>query len=200
MESIQEEINVIGHNVLEVITGQQNDRIAQYYAGVSLYMQATSVIDEGFRKQLLSQSLKALSDATYQLELQMKADINYLQNKDYEKYKTKDQKRTDLIDQRMQDINKCLKVIHDSSVLSAGIYSQMQEYEAMAITMDLYQNIIERDIKQNALKLAQWDKTDNGSDKGVWRQRAQLKLDVNNFVKQISNKEKVLYIGVKENG
>lgn len=200
LDSIKDEINAIGHNVVEVLSGQQNDRIAQYYTGVALYIQATGIIDEEFRKQLLSQSLRALSDATFQLKLQMETDIKYLKNKDFDKYKTKDQKRTDLIDQRMQDINKCLKVIHDSCILTAGIYSQMQEYEAMANTMELYQNIIDTDIKSNALQLAQWDKNDDGTDRGVWKQRAEIELNVKSFVKQISNAEKVSYIGVKENG
>ena len=44
------------------------------------------------------------------------------------------------------------------------------------------------------------DKSDTGTEKGVWKSRAKLKLDVAEFNKQLNAPDKTIYLGViKEN-
>ena len=79
LEEIAEQLERIDKNVKEVLQGQQNDRIAQYYTGASLYIESMSIGSEEMRRILVSQSLKALTDAIYKLRLNMQADIRYLE-------------------------------------------------------------------------------------------------------------------------
>ena len=54
---------------------------------MSLYLEAREVSDEGLRKLLVVQSLRALSDATAQLDLELQEDVAYLANGEYRKAK-----------------------------------------------------------------------------------------------------------------
>ena len=75
---IANQIAVIDHSVREVIQGQQNDRIGLYYSGLTLYLEARNVNDPEMKKALIAQSLRALSEARFQLGLAMQSDIKYL--------------------------------------------------------------------------------------------------------------------------
>lgn len=84
LEDIARQIAVIDVRVQEVLEGQQNDRLGILQSGMRLYLQAREVDDETLRKLLISQALRALSDAEAQLELEMESDVKYLANGDYE--------------------------------------------------------------------------------------------------------------------
>jgi len=48
--------------------------------------------------------------------------------------------------------------------------------------------------------LAQCDKSDTGTEEGVWKSRSKWKLDVSEFNKQLNMTDKIIYLGVaKEN-
>lgn len=195
LEAIAEQINFIDENVKDVLQGQQNDRIAQYYSGVALYIEARSVTDESMKKMLIAQSMRALADATFQIKLQMESDIQYLLSG---KYKDAKGKRVQLIDERMNSINKSLAVIHQASILKSAIYCEQKEYEAMAIALDEYSQLIKTDIANNAYLLAQCDPNDDGTSKGIWNTRASFKIDTQELKKQLATKEKTLYLGMEE--
>lgn len=195
MESIAEQINQIDKNVKEVKQGQQNDRIAQYYSGIALYVEACDVENDDLHKALIAQSLKALSDGLFQLRLNMQADIMYLQN---EEYKDAKGKRTKLIDERMNSINQGFAYIHQTALLKAGIYCNEREYGAMSSVLDEYSYFIEKNIAANANFLAQCDVSDDGTARGAWQARAKLRLDTAEIKKQFSAKEKTLYLSVEE--
>lgn len=89
LDEIAEQITVIDGRVKEVLRGQQNDRIGLFRSGMSLYLEAREVSDEGLRKLLVAQSLRALSDATAQLDLELQEDVAYLSNGEYRKAKGK---------------------------------------------------------------------------------------------------------------
>ena len=112
---------MIDGRVKEVLRGQQNDRIGLFRSGMSLYLEAREVSDEGLRKLLVTQSLRALSDATAQLDLELQEDVAYLANGEYRKAKAK---RTELIDEKMASINRCFPVLHQASVARAAIYCE----------------------------------------------------------------------------
>ena len=155
VQQIANQIAVIDHSVREVIQGQQNDRIALYYSGLTLYLEARNVNDPEMKKALTAQSLRALSEARFQLGLSMQSDIKYL---------------------------------------AEG------ELAAMSTVLNEYSYFIEVTVAKNAGLLAQRDKTDTGTEKGVWKSRAKLKLDVSEFNKRLNAPDKTIYLGVsKEN-
>jgi len=195
IQQIADQIAIIEHSVREVIQGQQNDRIGLYYSGLSLYLEARKVNNSEMKNALISQSLRALSESTFQLGLTMQSDIKYLADNGFMVGKGK---RVELIDSRMNSINQSFAFIHQATMLRAGIYCNEEELTAMSTVLNEYSNFIEHTIAKNADLLAQCDITDSGTEKGVWKSRAKLKLDVSDFNKQLNNPDKTIYLGVKK--
>lgn len=197
VQAIADQINVINHCIRDVLQGQQNDRIGLYYSGLALYFEARSITNNEMKKALIAQSLRALSEATFQLTLTMQSDIQYLLNKEYKSAKGKS---VDLIDDHIHNINQSFAFIHQATMLRAGIYCDQGELLAMTIVLDEYSNFIESTVVNNAVLLAQCDTTDNGTEEGVWRSRTKFKLDISDFAKQLNVPDKTVYLGIlKEN-
>ena len=196
LEDISEQIDNINANVLAVLQGQQNDRIGLYYSGVDLYLEADSIQEKTFKNMVYAQSLKALSDATHQIRLAMNEDIKYLQNKEYDKIKGH---RKDMIKSRMDNINRCFGFIHQSAMLKAAIYCDMNELKSMAIVLNEYSSFIENEIANRADFLAQYDINDNAREDGIWKSRARLRLDVSDFSNRLDSSDNVLYLDVERN-
>lgn len=195
VQQIADQIAVIDHSVREVIQGQQNDRIGLYYSGLTLYLEARNVNDSDIEKALIAQSLRALSEATFQLRLTMQSDIKYLAAGEYKIGKGNS---VDLIDSRINNINQSFAFIHQSTLLRAGIYCNEGELTAMSTVLNEYSYFIDGTVAKNAGLLAQCDKTDTGTEKGVWKSRAKLKLDVSEFDKQLNAPDKTIYLGVSK--
>lgn len=200
MKALQDQINDISDQIFfidsgvqEILQGQQNDRIALYYSGVSLFLEARNISDLEMKKVVTAQALKALSDSTFQLTLKIQSDIKYLANREYEEAKGK-KNRESLIGSRMDDINQSFAYIHQATMLKAGTYCEIGEYSAMAAVLDEYSYFIENTIKDNVSILAQCDINDDGSEDGIWKSRAKMELNVSNFTNQIKSKDKVLYL------
>ena len=197
VQHIANQIAVIDHSVREVIQGQQNDRIALYYSGLTLYLEARNVNDPEMKKALTAQSLRALSEARFQLGLSMQSDIKYLAEGEFKIGKGKS---VGLIDSRINSINQSFAFIHQATMLLAGIYCNEGELAAMSTVLNEYSYFIEVTVAKNAGLLAQCEKTDTGTEKGVWKSRAKLKLDVSEFNKRLNAPDKTIYLGVsKEN-
>ena len=127
----------------------------------------------------------------------MQSDIKYLAEGDY---KTGKGKSVELIDKRIDSINQSFAFIHQATMLRAGIYCNEGELSAMSTVLNEYSYFIDSTIAKNAGMLAQCDRTDTGTDKGVWKTRAKLKLEVSEFNKQLNAPDKTIYLGVsKEN-
>ncbi|MBW7571626.1 hypothetical protein [Caproiciproducens faecalis] len=195
IETITEQISVIDHSVREVIQGQQNDRIGLYYSGVALYVEAQNVTDGDMQQALMAQSLRALSEATFQLLLTMKTDIQYLTDREYETVRGK---RAELIGSRISNINQSFAFIHQATLLHAAIYCNQGELPAMLTVLEEYSRFIEGTVAKNAPLLAQCDVSDNGTENGIWKSRAKLQLDVAEIAKQLRNPEKTMYLGIVE--
>lgn len=191
LEEIAEQINLIDKNVKEVKQGQQNDRIGQYYSGLSLFIESRGIEDQEMRKALVAQSLKTLSDAIFQLRLNFEADIQYLVNKEYNDAKGK---RIELMDARINSINQGFVYIHQAEMAKAGIYCSEKELGAMATVLDEYSQFIDTKIAKNAKLLAQIDSSDKDINNGLWNKRASFKIDTSEFKKQLMTKEKTLYL------
>lgn len=195
LQDVADQIALIDYCVKDVLQGQQNDRIGLYYSGLRLFLEARNTKDIALRNALLVQALKTLSDSSFQLVETMKSDIAYLVNHEYEGAKGK---RIELINARMGNIHKSFEFIHQSSMLRAAIYCQQNEMLAMTTVLEEYSHFIENTIAMNAPLLAVLDSTDNGTEEGVWRKRASLKIEIKELAKQLNNPEKTLYLGVEE--
>lgn len=193
LEKMSYQIDIIDRSVKDVLQGQQNDRIAQYYSGLSLYLESQNIYDSELKKMLLAQSLKALSEATFTLTMQIKSDIKYLVDREYKK-------KVQLMDERICKIHQSFEVIHLSALLRAGIYCEHGELLAMASVLNEYSMFIENTIARNAHMLSQCDVKDKDTLNGIWSQRAQLKLDVKEITHHLQSSNKTLYLSVaKEN-
>lgn len=195
VQQIADQIAVIDHSVREVILGQQNDRIGLYYSGLTLYLEARDVNDPEMKKALIAQSLRALSEATFQLSLTMQSDIQYLADGEFKIGKGKS---VGLIDNRVNSINQSFAFIHQATMLRAGIYCNVSELTAMSTVLNEYSHFIDGTIAKNAGLLAQCDTTDTGTEKGVWKSRTKLKLDVSEFCKQLKANDKTIYLSVSK--
>ena len=195
IQAIANQISIIDRSVRDVLHGQQNDRIGLYYSGMALFLESRSVSDNDLKKSLVAQALRALSEATYQLTLTMQSDIQYLANKEYLSAKGKS---AEMIDRHMQSINQSFAFIHQSTMLRAGIYCDQGELPAMATVLESYSHFIDETVVKNASLLAQCDTADDGSDSGVWKSRATLKLDASSLVNHLIKPEKTVYLSVME--
>lgn len=191
LEDLAEQISVIDGKVKEVLRGQQNDRIGLFESGMALYLEAGEVEDGQLRKLLIAQSQRALSDSVAQLSLEMKGAIGYLEGGEYNKHK---KKREELIAEKMDSINRCFPIIHRASVAKAAIYCEQGETRAMLSTLKAYSRLLEGTVGFSAGLLAECDSLDDGTEKGVWRSRAKLKLDIDDLCKAISAPETGLYL------
>ncbi len=196
IEKISDQIKAIDANVKEVLTGQQNDRLGLYYSGVALFIEAYNVTDESFRKPLIAQSLKALSDAVFQLTLTLQTDILYLANEEYDKEKYK----YNLINEKIESINRAFMAIHQATIMKAAIYCLQGEIKAAAAVLQEYERFIEGTIAKNAKMLSQCDASEKRKIDDTWKNRAELRLEVSNVVKQLQNPVTVLYIENKGDG
>ena len=113
LQDIADQLNIIEGSVRDVLQGQQNDRIGLYYSGMALYLESINITDIDMKRLLTAQSLRALSEATFQLSITMRSDIQYLIN---EEYKSAKGKRVKLIDDRMHSINQSFAFIHQATM------------------------------------------------------------------------------------
>lgn len=195
--TVSKQLKTIDERVREVIIGQQNDRLGIYYSGVALYIESTCVSDLEMKKNLVAQSIRALTEAIFQMTLMMQSDIRYLKNKGYESEK---KRRTELIKEKMDNINQCFSVVHQASILKAGIYCKQEELLATSAVLEEYSKFINGTVSSNASLLAQCDIADTGTEQGVWKSRAKLEFDVSKFAKQLKASEKVVYIDTNDGG
>ena len=178
-----------------MVLGQQNDRIGLYYSGVALFIESMNVFDANLKSNLIAQALKSLTEATFQLTLKLQTDLKYLKNKEYDSQK---KMRVKLITERVSSIDQSFSVIHQASMLKAGIYCQLGEIQATCAVLEEYSRFINGTIAPNASLLIQGDTRDNGTEKGVWKKRVNLELDVSNVSKLLQNKNKNLEIEMIE--
>ena len=195
MQEISCQIESIDHSVHEVIQGQQNDRIALYYSGVALYLEACKVNDQEMRKSLIAQALRGLSESSFQLTLKIQDDIKFLSDKKYDNDK---KHRADTIRERMQSIEQSFSFIHQASMLRAAIYCKEGELQAMSSVLSEYSHFIGGTIAPNAQLLAECDKNDSGTGRGTWKSRKNLELDVTELVKRLDAPRKTLYLSMAQ--
>lgn len=195
LQQVADQIVMINSSVLDVLQGQQNDRIALFYSGMNLYLEAQSVKNLEMKSALMAQAIRALSDGTQQLSVTMESDIEYLTTGQYNKFRGK---KSETIKSRIDSINKAFGFIHQATLARAAIYCEQDEYVAMANVLDEYSRFIESTITTNANLLSQCDPTDDGTEHGLWQSRANLKLDVSELRKALSSGGQEYYLLVED--
>ncbi len=195
LQELSNQMLAIDENIKEVLRGQQNDRLGLYYSGVSLYLEANRVSDPSFKKSLISQSLKALSDANYQLVLTMQSDIQYLTRREYESDK---RHKFNLMNEKINNINKAFSAIHQATLMKAAIYCQCGEINAMTSVFNEYALFIQNTIVPNAKILTQCDVNDTGKIDGTWSSRSLLLEKVTKVVNQLNIPGDEMYIEIGE--
>lgn len=195
LQQVADQIVMINSSVVDVLQGQQNDRIALFYSGMNLYLEAQSIKNPEMKSALIAQAIRALSDGTQQLSITMESDIEFLTTKQYDKLRGK---KTEAIQSRMDSINKAFGFIHQSTLARAAIYCEQDEYLAMANVLDEYSRFIENTVVGNANLLSQCDITDNGTENGLWHSRASLKLDASELRKVLSSGSNEYYLSLED--
>jgi len=194
---ISKQLRVIDERVQEVVNGQQNDRLGTYYSGVALYIESTCVSNEEMRKNLIAQSIRALTESIFQMTFVVQSDIKYLSSREFDKQK---KIRTELIRERMNRINQSFSTIHHASVLKAGIYCKEGELLAASAVLEEYARFIKGTISNNTELLSQCDIMDKGSEIGIWKCRARLELDISKLTSKMKDPNKTIYIDLESGG
>lgn len=194
LEDIMDTLNEIGSNVEEIIQGLQNDRIGLYYSGLNLFLESRNINDDIFKKLVLSQALKALSDANAQMIQSIEMDIRYIVCKEYKKGNGKSAYK---IKEKMDSINKCFEVIYRSSVLKAAIYYENNEMGAMLTAFDEYGKFLNELIVPYAGQLSEHDENDVYLTDGIWEKKSGSFALMEN-VKNMLDMSTVYYIEAKE--
>lgn len=196
LQGIEEQIVMINSSVLDVLQGQQNDRIALFYSGMNLYLEAQFIKNPEMKNALIAQAVRALSDGTQQLSITMESDIEFLTTGQYNKHRGK---KLETIHSKMDSINKAFGFIHQATLARAAIYCEQNEYLAMANVLDEYSRFIENTVVNNANLLSQCDPSDNGTEQGLWQSRTNLKLNASDFKKALLSNSQEYYLSVEGN-
>lgn len=195
IENIERDLKTIDSSIKDVLNGQQNDRISLYYSGKALYQEAMFIEDDKLRAELVAQSLRALADATFQVKMNMDNDIRFLVTGEYKKSTGR---RKEEIDRRMQSINQAFLVIHDASLMRAGIYCNENQMPAAVNVLKEYGTFINNTIVKNARTLKECDINDEGGPDSIWDQRAKLELNTSALPRNLFTKTDTVYLSLKE--
>lgn len=191
LDAMADQIEAIDERARDILAGQHDDRMGLLQSGMDLYLEANSASDPAFRAMLSAQAIRSFSDAGAQLALEMSSDIEYLANREYDSAKGK---RAKLIEDKMRSINECFPAVHRAFMAKAAIYCERGELASMAAALGSYARVLDGTVVKHAGLLAECDASDDGSDQGVWRSRAALRLDVGDIAKRLEAPEKTFYL------
>lgn len=167
LAEIREQLAMVGFAVQEVIAGQQNDRIALYYAGEQIYLEASKTQNEFLKMQLTASAIRALEEAKSKMVESIKQDIAYIKAYDQQGTKLKSKE----LSERILRINKSFDVVNRAALLKAGIYQDLNEIPAMMTSLQQYAGFLSESINANAKLLYDYDKSDTKIE-GKWHERA----------------------------
>lgn len=195
LENILNTLNDIEISLHEIRQGQQNDRIGMFFSAQNQYLESLSIKDESFRKQMVSQAIKTLSDANAQMIQDFKTDVQFLINKEYKKNKTN---KKEIVNEKMNNIHKNFEMINKSYISKAKIYYDEGELESSLAVIREYGLFIEKLIVPYAARISEFDTNDNLLSGGVWEKRAALLTDTGKAYKAIAM-NKIYYIESRVN-
>lgn len=176
MDAIKEQLDIIvegmkaiENKVTEVIQGQHNDRIGLLYSGFSLYVESKVISDEALRKLLVSQALKSVSDANYQVIQEIRTAMEYLVT---EQYRANKKAMLAMIAEKLNVIKQGYVLVFRASFFKAIVYQENSEFTAMTMALDEYSRFIEKLIIPYAKYLHELDKESRFFNDSVWGKMA----------------------------
>jgi len=199
IKEIMEQLESVNKGIEYIRRGQQNDRVALYNTGLQLCMQLFVFKKENLKLLMYTNALTTLETARNMIMLEAKDNINDIINSVEEK-KKKDKlsvsstlKPKD-IEYKTAVIRSSLEAINNSTILSAYLYSQLDESEAGGICVNYYKDFIKDSLIDNRglEMLHQFDGYENGLEDNYWLKYDKLineKLDL-----VINNKQSTLSI------
>ena len=164
LENIVGNLKSVEEQLQDVVNGQRGDRIGLYYSGFSLYLEARELQNHEFKSEIISQALKSLSDANSQVVQDLRNNLEYLINHEYEKGRDKVQ----AIDEHVSAIKQCYDIITKSYFVKAMIYQENQELQAMLTTIQEYGKFIEMMIIPYIGELHEYDMGSKALDGSSW--------------------------------
>lgn len=167
LATVKEQLEMVNYAVQEVLMGQQNDRIALYYAGEQIYLEASKTQNEFLRMQLTASAIRSLEEAKTKMIESIKLDIANIRAHDQQELKLKPKEISD----RITRINKSFEVVNRAALLKAGIYQELGEIPAMMVSLQQYAGFLSESINANAKLLYDYDKSDTKIE-GKWHERA----------------------------
>ncbi len=175
LESIARTLNDIGEEVSLVAEGQRTDREALCESGESLMLQAVAATDHGFKRLLMAQAVKSLSDGKAQMEKDFQTHVRALEaGFDGKGGKTRVQK----IGETMDLLHRDFSGIHQATALMVAAYFQVGETGAMLEAVRSYGRFIEGAVVPNQALIADYDIKDTKLVGGVWETRAKALSDI----------------------
>lgn len=179
----------IEEGVKNVLSGLHNDRIGLYYSGISIYLEALQTEDNYLRLQLITQSIKSLSDAQAQIIQEFKSDLAYLKSADYKSIR---KRKHDILVEKMQNIHECFQTINRIIALKAMIYLDNNQLSSMMMACMEYQKFITLIVKPNSAFLIECDPRDDKLINGIWSKRANTFIKCVEMNKQLKNRNELL--------
>lgn len=190
LEIVVEQLESLGVAVQCILVGQQNDRIALYKSGEQLYLESKVTKNNLMQQQLIVIALKSLEDARMQMIENIKTDIASIVAYDNKEIKMKPNE----LKEKLERINSSFDVINRTSFLKAGIYFELEETEAMMLSLEQYSSFLSDQINKNAKLLYDYDKTDKYID-GKWHERSEkIPLTIDLLVDKYNMDQQVLEI------
>ena len=203
MEAIAEQLKEVTSTLKEIETqiseaaiDRRNDRIGLFYSGMSLYMEASQVSDDTFRKHLMAQALKAISDANSQLIQDIRASIEFLSTEQYKRRK----KPLELIEENLNAIKQCYEIVYKATMMKALIYHEAHELVAMATAISEYGEFIEKMIAPYTGLLSELDKNSKFISAGPWGRIASTQLNCDAIKNRLCVNDKLVIEMEDSNG
>lgn len=169
LEDISRTLSDIGEEVALISEGQRTDREALCASGEAMMLQAAETTSPEFKRLLIAQAIKSLSDGRIQIERDFETHIHALEaGFDGKGKKTRVQK----IDECIETLHRDFAGVHQAASLMAAAYFQVGETGAMLEAVRSYGRFIERVVVPNQALLVSYDKGDTKLIGGVWESRA----------------------------
>lgn len=164
LNNVIETLKEIETQISEVRADQRNDRLGLFYSGISLYIEAKQISDEGLQKLVLSQALKSISDSNSQMIQEIRTSVDFLANAKYKKRKDS----ISLIDENLSTIKQCYEIVYKSAIMKAMIYHESNEIKAMAVSLEEYGRFIDKMITPYMGLLSELDANSKLISEGPW--------------------------------
>ncbi len=164
LNNVIDTLKEIETQISEVRADQRNDRLGLFYSGISLYIEAKQISDEGLQKLVLSQALKSISDSNSQMIQEIRTSIDFLTNAKYKKRKD----AISLIDENLSTIKQCYEIVYRSAIMKAMIYHESNEIKAMAVSLEEYGRFIDKMITPYIGLLSELDANSKLITEGPW--------------------------------